>query len=228
MRAYATNANGTSYGAQLTVYISAGQACSSGATVTDYDGNSYNTVTIGTQCGMTSNLHTSHFNNGTAIQDVTIASGNWTNETTSAQCSINDNGGNDATYGKLYNAYVVNSSNEVCPVGWRVPNNTDWNTLLSYVDGTNAAGGPLKTVTLWNSPNTGATNASYFSAVPGGDRDPSSGGDEGPGYHAYIWSSTINNANFNYSLYISYNYGNASLNSTTPIKEGCSIRCIHD
>ena len=227
IRAYATNSNGTTYGAQFTVNIAVGAVCSSGGTVTDYDGHTYSTVSIGTQCWMLTNLYTTHFNNGTAIPNVTAGSG-WTTLTNAASASISDNSANDVTYGKLYNAYVVNSSNNVCPVGWHVPNNNDWNTLITYAGGTSVAGGPLKSITLWNSPNTGATNAAGFTARPGGDRDPSSGSDEGPGYHAYIWSSSVTNVNFNAAMYMSYNYSTASLNTTTSIKQGSSIRCIHD
>ncbi len=64
------------------------------------------------------------------------------------------------------------SGQKLCPTGWHVPNDTDWETLITFLGGNNVAGGKLKQTgtDLWNGPNTGATNESGFNAIPGGVR----------------------------------------------------------
>jgi uncharacterized protein (TIGR02145 family) len=130
-------------------------------TVTDYDGNVYNTVTIGTQTWMKENLKTLHYADGTAITGVS---------------AYNADNNNVATYGRLYTwdaamyGSTVEKSQGVCPTGWHVANAKEWDTLITFLGGSNIAGGKLKEsgTTHWTTPNTGADNTSGFSALPGG------------------------------------------------------------
>ena len=76
------------------------------------------------------------------------------------------------TYGALYNWYTANNS-KLCPIGWHVPTDTEWAILTDYLGGPDMAGGKMKEIGIshWESPNTGATNESGFTALPGGFRN---------------------------------------------------------
>lgn len=163
-RAYATNSAGISYGNEITfkTYYSE---------VTDIDGNVYPTVQIGTQIWMAENLKTTKYNDGTAIPNVADNTV-WAALTTGAYCYYdNDSTTNRATYGSLYNWFAVNT-NKLAPTGWHVPTDAEWTTLITYLGGENVAGGKLKEqgTSHWLSPNTGATNETGFTALPGGGR----------------------------------------------------------
>jgi uncharacterized protein (TIGR02145 family) len=138
--------------------------------ITDQDGNTYKTIPIGSQTWMAENLKTTKYNDGTSIPIVTDAA-SWYNLTTPGCCWQNNDPARKVTYGVLYNWYTVNTG-KLCPSGWHVPSDTEWNVLTDYLGGINIAGGKLKESGFkhWNSPNTGATNETAFSALPGGDR----------------------------------------------------------
>ncbi len=157
--------------------------------VPDIDGNIYGFVTIGTQIWMTHNLKTTKYNDGTPIPNITDDD-TWENATTPGYCDNGNSAANAVTYGRLYNYYAV-STGKLCPTGWHVPSESEWNTLVSYLGGASVAGGKLKQTgtTLWNAPNTGATNESGFTAIPGGLR-AYDGSFAGPGGHASFWTST--------------------------------------
>jgi uncharacterized protein (TIGR02145 family) len=150
------------------------QPCPGTPTVTDIDGNTYNTVIIGNQCWMNENLRTTHYNNGTPIEypDNDFL---WNNNTTGAYAWYDHDINWKDAYGALYNWYAVRNENGLCPTGWHVPSDGEWNILVTFIDpdailfatGSQSitAGGQLKsTITApephprWDSPNTGATN----------------------------------------------------------------------
>ena len=91
----------------------------------------------------------------------------WLQLTTDAYGWYDNNVANKTPYGALYNWYAVNTS-KLCPYGWHVPSDVDWTRLKSYLGGEDVAGGKLKEAGTnhWDSPNTGATNDSGFSALP--------------------------------------------------------------
>ena len=165
VRAYATNSTGTAYGNQQTFTTTA-----TSQTVTDIDGNTYNTVQIGTQVWMSENLKTSRYRNGGSIPYV-VGNSDWQALTTGAWSNYNHDAANDPIYGKLYNWYTT-LGDTLCPAGWGVPTDDEWTTLTTYLGGESVAGGKMKSVgtTYWNDPNTGATNESGFSVLPGGYR----------------------------------------------------------
>jgi uncharacterized protein (TIGR02145 family) len=164
IRAYATNSIGTAYGDQLSFKTDP-------STLTDADGNAYTTVTIGTQVWMAENLKTTKYNNGSAIPNVTDGP-TWWNLTTHAYCWYDNNISYKTPYGALYNWFTVEKGN-LCPAGWHVPTTDDWEVLSDFLGGELIAGGKLKEAgtTHWISPNTGATNETGFTAVPGGMHD---------------------------------------------------------
>jgi uncharacterized protein (TIGR02145 family) len=164
VRAYATNSSGTAYGNEHS-FTTTGSLANCG-TVTDIDGNVYNTVTIGTQCWMAENLKTTRYNDGTAIL-TGLSNADWQITTSGAYAIYNNDPANNTTYGKLYNIYAV-KTNKLAPAGWHVPTYTEWTTLTTYLGGEAVAGGKMKATTLWSSPNTGATNSSGFTGLPAG------------------------------------------------------------
>lgn len=143
--------------------------------MTDLNGNTYKTITIGTQTWMAENLRTTKYRNGESISIVNLDS-EWGNErTTEACCSyLNTTDKNRiATDGLLYNAYAVNDSRNIAPKGWHVPSVQEWDALTTYLGGAEIAGDKMKEVgTLhWSETNSSVTNASGFSSVPTGGRN---------------------------------------------------------
>ena len=169
-------------------------------TITDADGNVYNTITIGNQLWMNENLKTTKYSDGTIIPNITSSSV-WGNLDSGAYCDYNNDPNISAIYGKLYNWYAATDSNNVCPTGWHVPTDSDWNKLILYLDpnadttatGTQSlsVGGKLKEIdtTHWSNPNTGATNSTGFTALPGGYR-MIIGSYDWINYFGFWWSST--------------------------------------
>ena len=196
------------------------------STVTDIDGNTYQTVTIGTQIWMVENLKTTKYKNGTAIPLVADDNIDWSNLTEPGYCWYNNNQatyGN--TYGALYNWYTVNTG-KLCPTGWHVPTDNEWIILTNYLGGESVAGGKLKEADTihWNSPNAGATNETGFTALPGGYRS-----DDGNffyvGFDGYWWSASELGVNYAwYKEIMFYNNGVRALNGLK--RNGFSVRCL--
>ena len=242
VRAYATNSAGTGYGNEITFTTTdsssvMGIPCPGTPTVKDIDGNTYNTVQIGTQCWTKENLRVTKYRDGTIIplDESGRTTGNgtgqtWSSRTTGARTVYGHSAANLATYGYLYNWYAVADSKGLCPSGWHVPSDSEWTTLTNYLGGESVAGGRMKSTgtTIWNSPNTGATNESGFSALPGCCRN-SDGSFLTIRDNAYFWSATENYLNFyawsrnlgNNFSYVSRNYGIYKIN-------GFSVRCLRD
>ncbi len=231
VRAYATNSAGTSYGnqVQFTSDITMGIPCPGMPIITDINGNVYNTVLIGNQCWMKENLRVRNYKNGTMIPNITSNSG-WTNLITGARCwSKNDSASYAATYGALYNWYAVENTNGLCPAGWHVPTDEEWTVLTDLLGGSGIAGELLKeTSTIhWNSPNTEATNASGFTALPGDGRSYYSGEFGIIGNLGYWWCSTTAGTENAWSRKLEYNTGTATSNNYDK-KHGFSVRCIRN
>jgi uncharacterized protein (TIGR02145 family) len=116
----------------------------------------------------------------------------------------------------------------VCPTGWHMPSDAEWTYLTNYLGGSNVAGYKLKEAgtTHWNSPNTGATNESGFTALPGGYRNFL----DTFGYVGslgYWWSSTELNATYAWNRYLYYL--NSYIYSSYYFKtNGFSVRCLRD
>lgn len=185
-------------------------------------GNDVPTVTIGTQVWMKYNLDLEVYQDGTNIERANLA---FTRSVIlPSWCYYNYDIANDIIYGKLYNGYAVNDSRNICPVGFRIPTRADFNTLNSFL-GTNA-GGKLKEAGLinWASPNTGATNSSGFTGLPGGYMGDA-GSSSNIGLQGYFWTSTSNGST-NYIRYL--RSGDALFTESTGfvLAGGASVRCI--
>ena len=160
--------------------------------LTDFDGNEYKTVTIGTQTWMAENLKTTHLRNGVVIPEAKKA-GEWVTGTSPAYSWRNNNMEVYKTpYGALYNWYAVNNEN-ICPAGWHAPSESEFKTLEQALGGRAVAGGALKEAGTahWTTPNTGATNSSGYTMLPGGYRTGEGGASFYElGRNGYLWSST--------------------------------------
>ena len=115
------------------------------STVSDIDGNVYNTVLIGDQCWMAENLRTKTFNTGDTIPGP-FAGDDWVAFSTNGQnpaYAIYDHNHSAAeglespeevvaAYGKMYNWHAVGTGN-LCPEGWSVPDTLAWNQMIDYI-----------------------------------------------------------------------------------------------
>jgi uncharacterized protein (TIGR02145 family) len=227
IRAYASNIAGTSYSKEF-VFITDSLIENPIDSITDIDGNIYPTVKIGNQIWMTKNLTVTKYNEGTLIPIINDNT-EWTNLNYGAYSDYNNDTNLSAEYGRLYNFYVADNPLNVCPIGWHIPTHEEWITLVEYLGGENIAGGKLKEsgFTHWRSPNTGATNATGFTALPGGYRSALSGAYSYLMDGGYYWSSTsvgISNE-FGWGRYFFYQYQDASA-FTSDKNTGNSIRCL--
>jgi uncharacterized protein (TIGR02145 family) len=211
-----------------------------GSVVTDYDGNFYRTVLIGDQCWMMENLKVTHYRNGDPIPNVTD-NGAWDGLSTGAYCNYNNDAGNVAVYGRLYNFYAATDIRDIAPIGWHVPSDAEWKELEIYLGMSQyeadlegwrgiLIGGKLKEAGTahWNSPNEGATNESGFTALPGGYRWGSGGLFNGMNDQAAFWSSTPNGYIHAWDRGLISIYSEISRYGNVDKNTGASIRCIKD
>ena len=214
VRAYATNSNGIGYGDIMIFKTYFG-------TVTDIDGNVYNTVIIGTLEWMVENLKTTKFCNGVDIPNVTDNI-QWSNLTTGAYCNYENIASNGNVYGRVYNYYAVTDSRKIAPNGWHVPTDFEWMQLEfgSWLD----AAGKLKEVGTehWNEPNLWATNETSFTGLPGGIRYDLSLF-HNMGTMGRWWSFSQGNLYFEI-----YNNSNVLNRSIGHQNHGYSIRCVRN
>ena len=167
VRAYATNSVGTKYGNEIT-FTTLAEPCPGIPTVL-YEGQTYNTVLIGDQCWLKENL-----NVGTMIPE----NQNQTNNSQVEKYCYGNDPANCTEYGGLYQWYEMmqyiytQGTQGICPDGWHIPTDGEWTTLITYLGGESVAGGKLKEAGTvhWSPPNTGATNSSWFTGLPGGWR----------------------------------------------------------
>jgi uncharacterized protein (TIGR02145 family) len=222
LRAYATNNAGTGYGNEVgfaTLDITR-------SSVDDIDGNTYKTVSIGTQVWMAENLKTTRYNDNTLIPLVTDNT-TWDHLITPGYCWYN----NDAStfksdYGALYNWYTI-ATGKLCPSGWHVPTDLQWSEMATYLGGAILAGDKLKEEgeAHWTILNSGATNESGFTALPGGGRID--------GSFVYIetsgawWSATAYDAENAFCRELD-NDIDELLEGYLAKSQGFSVRCIQD
>jgi uncharacterized protein (TIGR02145 family) len=202
-------------------------------TVSDFEGNAYKTVVIGTQTWMAENLRSIKLNDGKTISYVSDNSV-WSNLTTPGYSYYsNDSTTYKAKYGALYNWYTV-QTNKLCPTGWHVPSDTEWSALTTSLGIDSVAGGKLKEAgTLdWYIPNLYATNTTGFTALAGGYRT-FNGSFNNYGLSGNWWSSTeYTNTSAARFFYLRYDKGYAYDNKTSTGKNfvdklyGLSVRCV--
>ena len=243
VRAYATNSLGTSYGNEV-VFTSdslPGVRCPGTPTVTDIDGNIYNTVQIGNQCWTQSNLKVSKYRNGDNIpRGIFPANGNY--HTIGTFTWYNNDSLNKSIYGNLYNHHSVSDSRGLCPTGWRVPTFVDWDSLTFSVDsngftpwrdlrGINAGGNLKSIATLpviggWQNPNSGANDLYGFNGKPSGWVFYA-GTFHNLNEESFWWSSSLTFPHTTHADAVKVSYSTSGLFGHSEIRtSGFSVRCI--
>lgn len=196
--------------------------------VSDYDGNVYNTVVIGTQIWMVENLKVTHYRNGDLIPNV-IDIPTWISTTSGAYCWYQNNIANKADYGALYNWYTVADARSIAPDGWHIPTDIEWTELITFIGGRDVAGSKMKEYgdAHWLLHDNLATNETGFTAVPGGSRDNVDGLFRLKGHNNVYWTSTSFNETNALYRYISSD-NNYCIDGDYNKRDGFSVRCIKD
>lgn len=204
-------------------------------TVTDIDGNVYQTVIIGNQIWIAENLKVTHYRDGSPVpretDDILWAGG----AVSGAYCDVEDDTASTAIYGLLYNWYAVNDSAGLAPQGWRVATDDDWKELETYLGMSQAAadsigfrgvveGGKLKEAGTihWYSPNRAATDEVGFTALPGGLRV---GAPSSSGAMASFWTSSSAPGGAAW-LRMIVNAEATMARQNANVTYGASVRCI--
>lgn len=215
--------------------------------VTDYDGNVYHTVQIGSQCWMKENLRTTHYADGTAIPTTSSYSQTVAYYHQNTNLSI-------VSYGLYYNWPAVMrglaSTNAtpsgvqgVCPDGWHVPSMSEFEAMNGFVNsipryrcsnGDGYTGKAICSKTGWSSSSTtcnvGTTptsnNASGFTAMPAGYRGNSSFSSVGS--YAYFWTTFAYNSTQAYYCYYRYDGSGLSTSYSSSNQYARSVRCVKD
>lgn len=197
----------------------------------DIDGNIYQTIKIGNQVWMAENLKVTRFNDGTIVPAIDN-SNEWYNLTSPAYCRYNNDPSNLEHFGALYNFYAINSG-KLAPKGWHVPSEEELHTLISNLDpeanfvrheASLIAGGMLKETGFdhWAEPNSGATDESGFSALPGGCRSYA-------GNFSMIGTFGYFGATGNQTVMsLRFATGSAFIRDDVSKYVGVSVRCVKD
>ena len=231
-------------------------------TVTDIDGNEYRTIIIGNQEWMAENLRTKRYRNGQAIP-TGLSNTQWENTTSGAYAvhpyqnadGLNSHEEVVEAYGILYNWYAVDDSRGLCPEGWLVPTDAEWQQLIDHLMDTygfhnnplsndiDGVGNKLRSRRQFNSPlgepwatdvhpRWGYSHGTHFgtddfgfSGLPSGGR-----GDDGSvriGYISNWWSYNKMTPDYSFVWGLLINHGHL-YRGGSPHIAGLSVRCIRN
>ena len=201
LKATSVDNGGTVTTDEIDIFMTEGG--STGTFTDPRDDQTYTTIDIGSQTWFAVNLN---YNTGNS----------WCYDNNGSNCDI---------YGRLYTWEAATSA---CPDGWHLPNDIEWTTLIDFLGGEDVAGGKMKETgtTHWNSPNTGATNSSGFTALPGGYRSPN-GNFYDKGRYGYWWSATEYSSTDAWSRVLYYYYDEVHRYGSSK-EYGFSVRCVRD
>lgn len=193
-------------------------------TCTDAQGNHYPVVRIGSQVWMAKNLNDGTRINGNQEQTDNGIMEKYCYDNLESNCDI---------YGGLYQwnemmQYTTTPETQgLCPSGWYIPTDAAWQQLVDFLGGEAIAGGKMKEAGTnhWQSPNTGATNSSGFSSLPGGSRLSYGGYFDRIGIYGYWWSSSEFNVNYAWDRDLYYKYPQV-IHGGTLKENGFSVRCL--
>ncbi len=211
-------------------------------TTTDYDGNVYKTIKIGTQIWMAENLRVTHYKNGDTIPQLSTDSA-WSKAKAGGQCGYKGATFASKThadsvtlikYGRLYNGYVVNDTRGIAPLGYRIPKDADWKVLTNYVSTHFGKSGSiakaLSGTTDWkvNIDNglldLSKNNSMGLTALPAGMRF-GDGTYDGMGTSVFWWTSTEQSSTSFWTQSMYYNESDV-VKLLHDLRSGLSIRCV--
>ena len=200
-------------------------------TFTDQDANTYPVSFACNQIWSAKNLNTSKYKNGVSIPRVTDPT-QWSNLTTGAYCSYNNDPANDAIYGKLYNWYAVHDTinGGISPSGWHIASKAEWDTLINCLGGRSIAGGKLKETGLahWDSTEVSVSNMIGFSSIGNGNRD-STGTYLSLKKIGYYWTSTISDLDSRKAFFVNtYSTGISTDWGDWKKTDGLAVRLVKD
>lgn len=232
VRAYVTTKLGVEYGENLsfTTHLTTVKYNNSldYGVVSDIEGNNYKTIPIGPFVWMAQNLKTTKFSDGTDIPNLKENS-QWEISSTPGFCWFDNN---DTVYADFYGAYYnwfAVSTGKLCPDGWHVPSDSEWQLLVDYLGGERKAGSGLKEEgsNNWILPNKDATNNSGFTGLPVGLRN-TNGAFSGQGSFGVWWSATETSPSFLGAAWCRMIHGDTAVVSRKEIykKDGFTVRCV--
>jgi uncharacterized protein (TIGR02145 family) len=230
-----------------TFNIVEGIRCPGNPSLTDIEGNTYNTVQVGEQCWLRENLKTTHYKNGTPINYPGNNNAAWQTDTVGAYAWYNNEILWKEIYGALYNWFAAVNPNGLCPEGWHLPTNDEWYVLTDFIGGTQSPNGnKLKSCRQVNSPVGGGcttdehprwnehsihygTNNYGFSGLAGNGRNPNGAfPDDDQGFFGTWWSSTQAYMPGNvWARILLHNHGHVS-DGFYGKHSGFSVRCLRD
>jgi uncharacterized protein (TIGR02145 family) len=193
--------------------------------IVDGDGNIYQSVKIGNQEWLTENLRTTKYIDGSHIANM-IMPEDWQYITGPAYSWYDNDSVTNKIYGVLYNLYAANSA-KLCPKGWHVATENDWNELFTFLGGESVAANKLKETGTqhWLSTSVDVTNETGFSALPGSWRDDA-GYFGNIGFFGYWWAATLNSTASGNSICMSYESGQIYKAVNRSGSHGLSVRCV--
>lgn len=242
-----TSTNGAKYGVgvdnngNLFTFLTEESPCPE---VTDIEGNTYKTAWINNKCWMAENLKVTRYNDNSQIDFPGANNDLWQNNTTGAYAWFNNQVSNKDLYGALYNWFAVVNPKGLCPEGWHVPTQEEWNELEAFIpEPDQQKGNKLKSCRQVNSPLGGDCNTDEhprwnqhnvhygtdvfgFAALPGGQREPG-GNTNQLGAYSWWWSSTLLPDSKGYAVWLFSGSGGFS-NFQRLKNYGLSVRCVKD
>ncbi len=216
--------------------------------ITDREGNVYKTIVIGSQEWMAENLNVSTYQNGDEIA-TNLTSEEWSNAINTQLGTWTyyyDDDSYACPYGKLYNWFACVDSRELCPIGWHVPTDQEWSTLINFLDSDSDGGNFFNTAGIqmkssgtieegtgyWYSSDISSSNSCGFSGLPGSFRSnngflPASGCCIDIGYLGQWWSSSEMYSYFAWTRSLALN-DDGAYRSGNFCLDAYSVRCLRD
>ncbi len=181
-----------------------------------HDGQTYRTVCIDDQVWMAENLR---------YLPVEHTNSQFADAADNQTPAYGVNPGSDINvHGVLYNWYAVNAG--VCPAGWHLPSQEEWQQMAEFTGLLSEAGAKLKSQNYWGAPSF-STDEYGFSAVPAGSRGEFAGNFDGLGLFGYYWTSTT--AGTGLAKTAGFSYSASSFQSGNQDKgAGYACRCVKD